>query len=100
DENPKTIQPRTATVVNANAAAATARLANPTLPTPVPLPLPPQVPQHPQDGTTKEFYSGAIHEFNFGEQNTDKWVCMWSRWYNSKFPAVAGDWNTMQIFKI
>lgn len=98
DENPKTIQPRTAAVIAANAAAA--RAANPSTPTPVPLPLPPQVPQHAQDGTTKEFYSGAIHEFNFGEQHTDKWVCMFSRWYNTKHPTIAGDWNKMQIFKI
>ncbi|HEX7414744.1 MAG TPA: hypothetical protein VF411_11940 [Bacteroidia bacterium] len=97
DENPKTIQPRTQAVINTNNAAAAARVVNPTLPTPVPLPLPLAVPQHPQDGTTKEFFSGSTHQFAFGADKKGKYLYTWSRWYNSKHPEIAGDWNARQV---
>jgi hypothetical protein len=97
DENPKTVATRTAAVDAANAAAVSARQANPGLPIPVPAPLPTPIPLHPDDGTKQEFFSGATHEFILGASNEGKYLCMWSRWYNSKHPELAGDWSEMQM---
>ncbi|MBI3501982.1 MAG: hypothetical protein HY063_09320 [Bacteroidetes bacterium] len=99
DENPKTIAARTAAVVSANEkAAANAKTANQPAPEPAPLPQP--VPQHPDDGTRQEFFSGATKQFNFGADKEGKFLCVWSRWYNSKHPELAGDWNEMQTVRI
>ncbi|MBI3500733.1 MAG: hypothetical protein HY063_02975 [Bacteroidetes bacterium] len=88
DENPKTIAQRTAAVVSANAKST------------VPVPLPQPVPQHPDDGTRQEFFSGATHDFKFGAAAEGKYLCVWSRWFNSKHPELAGDWNEMQTVLI
>ena len=97
DENPSTVAARTAAVMNSNAAARTSTTAA-TAPIPVPLPVP--VPQNPDDGAKQEFYSGATHQFNFGADKEGKYLCVWSRWFNSKHPELAGDWNEMQIVRI
>jgi hypothetical protein len=95
DENPKTVGERTTAIIKANAAAIAARQANPNLP--APLPLPKAVPQHPDDGTKQEFFSGATHQFTFGAINEGKYLCMWTRWFNSKHPELAGNWSEMQM---
>ena len=105
DENPKTIAARTAAIVSANEkAAVAARMASPAPPVPAPVPeptpLPQPVPQHPDDGTKQEFFSGATHQFSFGADKEGKWLCAWSRWFNSKHPELAGDWNEMQTVRI
>jgi hypothetical protein len=97
DENPKTVATRTAAVDAANAAAVSARQANPGLPIPVPAPLPTPIPLHPDDGTKQEFFSGATHEFTLGADKEGKYLCMWTRWFNSKHPELAGNWSEMQI---
>ncbi len=98
DDNPKTIAARTAAAINANAAR-TANVSS-TAAASLPAPLPAPVPQNPDDGAKQEFYSGATHQFNFGTANSDKWLCAWSRWFNSKHPELAGDWNEMQTIRI
>jgi hypothetical protein len=100
DENPKTISARISAVERANAAGTAARLATPTLLPFIPTPLPVPVPQHAHDGTQQEFYSGATHEFSFGDENEGKYLCLWTRWFNSKHPELAGDWSEMQTVLI
>lgn len=100
DENPKTIAARTSAAEKANAAAENvSKQLNPIVP-PVPVPVPVPVPQHPDDGTKQEFYSGATHEFKLGADNEGKYLCIWTRWFNSKHTDLAGDWSEMQTVLI
>jgi hypothetical protein len=100
DENPKTIAARTSAVEKANASGTAARLITPTLLPFIPTPLPVPVPQHPDDGTKQEFFSGASHEFIFGADKEGKYLCSWTRWFNSKHPELSGDWSEMQTVLI
>ncbi|HEX7415256.1 MAG TPA: hypothetical protein VF411_14520 [Bacteroidia bacterium] len=84
----------------ANDTALALKAAKPTLPDPELVPMPPAPPLHPSDGTTKEFFSGATHQFSFGADKRAKYLYVWSRWYNSKHPELAGDWNSMQMLLI
>jgi len=97
NDTPENIANNIATAVAANLAATNARTANPSLPAPIPVPLPLAPPQHPDDGANQEFFSGATHQFTFGASNKGKYLYTWSRWYNSKHPEIAGDWNARQV---
>ncbi len=97
DDTPENITSNIASVQKANDAAIALRTANPALPVPIPLPLPVAPPQHPDDGAKQEFFSGATHQFAFGAANKGKYLYVWSRWYNSKHPEIAGDWNARQV---
>ena len=99
DDTPENIATAIAAAQQANNAAAAARAANPATIVPtVPIPVAP--PQHPDDGTTQEFFSGASHQFILGAANKGKYLYTWSRWYNSKHPELAGDWNARQVILI
>ncbi|HEX7415022.1 MAG TPA: hypothetical protein VF411_13340 [Bacteroidia bacterium] len=97
DDTPENMATAIAEVVAQNLAAANARTANPSLPTPIPVPLPLAAPTHPDDGCKQEFFSGATHQFAFGASKKGKHLYSWSRWYNSKHPEIAGDWNARQV---
>ena len=97
DAPPEVIAKAIAVATAANLAAENARTANPQLPPPIPIPLPTAPPEHPDDGTKQEFFSGAIHQFTFGADKKGKYIYVWSRWYNSKHPEIAGDWNARQV---
>lgn len=97
DDTPENIATNIADAIAANLAAATARTANPNLPIPVPVPIPLAAPAHPDDGTKQEFFSGSTHEFTLGADKKGKYLYVWSRWYNSKHPEIAGDWNARQV---
>lgn len=96
NDTPENIAKSIAIAVAANLAATNARIANPSLPPPVPVPLPLAPPQHPDDGATQVFYSGATNQFAYGAGSKGKYLYVWSRWYNSKHPEIAGDWNARQ----
>jgi hypothetical protein len=100
DDTPENITNNIATAVAANLAATNARIATPTLPVPVPLPIPAAPPAHPDDRTAQVFYSGATHPFSLGASNKGNYLYVWSRWYNSKHPELAGDWNSRQVILI
>ncbi|MHB8402868.1 MAG: hypothetical protein ACYDCN_12730 [Bacteroidia bacterium] len=97
DAPPEKIAEAIAAVVAQNLAAANARIANPSLPAPVPLPLPTAPPEHPDDGTKQEFFSGATKEFSFGADKKGKYLYSWSRFFNSKHPELASAWNARQV---
>ena len=97
DDTPENIATAIAAANQANNAAIAARTANPALPVPVLVVVPDAPPQHPDDGTTQEFYSGATHQFVLGADKKSMYLYSWSRWYNSKHPELAGDWNARQV---
>ncbi|MHB8259172.1 MAG: hypothetical protein ACYDCN_05935 [Bacteroidia bacterium] len=100
DDTPENIATAIAAVVAQNLAAANARIANPSLPAPIPIPLPTAPPAHPDDGAKQEFFSGATQQFSFGADKKGKYLYVWSRWFNSKHPEIAGDWNARQVVLI
>jgi hypothetical protein len=57
-------------------------------------------PQHPDDGTRQEVFTKATHDFRFGADKEGKFLCVWTRWYNTKHPELAGDWSQMQVVMI
>jgi len=57
-------------------------------------------PQNPDDGTKQEFFSGATHEFIFGADKEGMYLCIWTRWFHSKHPELAGAWSEMQTVLI
>ncbi len=75
-----------------------ARITNPANPVLVPVPAAP--PQHPDDSTKQEYHSGASHLFHLGAANTGCYLYVWSRWYNSKHPELAGSWSERQVVLI
>ena len=79
----------------ANAAAVIASPANPVL-----VVVPAAPPQHPDDNTKQEFHSGATTLFHLGAANSGSYLYVWSRWYNSKHPELAGSWNARQVVLI
>jgi hypothetical protein len=54
-------------------------------------------PQNPDDGTKQEVFTKATHDFRFGADKEGQFLCVFSRWYNTKHPELAGDWGEMQI---
>jgi hypothetical protein len=42
----------------------------------------------------------AHFEFEAGSENQGKWLVIYFRWYNTSYPAIAGDWSTMAVVSI
>ena len=57
-------------------------------------------PQHPDDGTKQEVFTKATHDFQFGADKEGQFLCVFTRWYNTKHPELAGNWSEMQIVMI
>ncbi|MBK5284499.1 MAG: hypothetical protein JJE25_03785 [Bacteroidia bacterium] len=47
------------------------------------------------DGTTKATYSKATFTINCGDENTGKKLFLFTRWFDTKNPALAGPWSSL-----
>jgi hypothetical protein len=45
---------------------------------------------------TKQLFFESIFDHDFGAANQGKWLIIYFRWYLSRYPQFAGDWNAMQ----
>ncbi len=95
DFKPEAQAAAVAAAQKANDAARTTNPANPVL-----IAIPALPPQHPDDSTKQEFHSGATHLLHLGAVNSGKYLYVWSRWYNSKHPELAGGWSERQVILI
>ena len=58
------------------------------------------VPSHADDKTVKEIFTSAVFILPCGMQNQGKRLYAYARWYNTKYPRLAGDWCEMQQIMI
>lgn len=49
---------------------------------------------------TRDISRKAHFELDAGSINQSKWLVIYFRWYNTSFPAIAGDWSTMILVAI
>lgn len=59
-----------------------------------------QAPLGPSDGTTMVILGKATDKHNFGDENIGKRCWVWFRYFNTKYPHLAGDYCTVQSFVI